>query len=188
MSGHDFISIVLNVYSSDPTLLTSLDFQNMGLSTNPIHISCSGTEVDIGLCSLSQLGSQCPNSTLQALRCCKCIIIQWNIEIYDLWVILDLLIDIHLNLFYFPVRRHCFFQMVRIAHHFIFLCCVSAILLFIFILCSMFPVSLDYLFLIAPSVFSNVYFLRPVSCGFNVTHVSRLPILDLSLRFSITFI
>jgi len=70
-----FISIVLYVYSSDPTLLTSLDFQNMVLSTDPVKISCSGTEVDIGLCTLSQLGSQCPNSTLQALRCCKCIII-----------------------------------------------------------------------------------------------------------------
>ena len=70
-----FISILLYVYSSDPTLLTSLDFQNVGLSTDPVKISCSGTEVDVGLCTLNQLGSQCPTSTLQALRCCKCSII-----------------------------------------------------------------------------------------------------------------
>ena len=53
------------------------------------------------------------------------------------------------------------------------LCCVFALLcvvylssLFIYILglvYPMLPVSLDFLFLLAPSVFSNVYF-HPVSC------------------------
>ena len=50
----------------------------------------------------------------------------------------------------------------------------------------MFPVSLDCPFLIAPSVFSNVYLLPtvcPVSCVFNITNVSGLSILDCPFGF-----
>jgi hypothetical protein len=47
---------------------------------------------------------------------------------------------------------------VRVAHLFIFLCCVFV--LFVFVLClvySMLPLSLDCPLLISPTVFSNVY-------------------------------
>ena len=50
----------------------------------------------------------------------------------------------------------------------------------------MFPVSLDCPFLIAPSVFSNVYLLPivcPVSCVLNVANISGLSILDCSFGF-----
>jgi hypothetical protein len=50
----------------------------------------------------------------------------------------------------------------------------------------MFPVSLDCLFFIAPSVFSNVYLLPtvcPVSCVPNVPSVSRLSVRDCSVGF-----
>ena len=58
-------------------------------------------------------------------------------------------------------------------------------LTFIFVLCLVYPalpVSLDCPFLIAPSVFSNVYF-RPVSCVPGFTSVSGLSILDCPFGF-----
>ena len=57
-------------------------------------------------------------------------------------------------------------------------------LTFIFVLCLVYlvlPVVLDCPFLIAPSVFSNVYF-RPVSCVTGVASVSGLSILDFPFR------
>ena len=53
----------------------------------------------------------------------------------------------------------CVFVGVRVAHLFSFLCCVFFVL-FVFVLClvnPMLPVSLDCPFVIAPSVFFNVY-------------------------------
>ena len=58
-------------------------------------------------------------------------------------------------------------------------------LTFIFVLCLVYlvlPVVLDCPFLIAPSVFSNVYF-RPVSCVPGDTSFSEMP-----LRYFLTFI
>jgi hypothetical protein len=47
----------------------------------------------------------------------------------------------------------------RVVHPYSFLCCFCFVLFdfFLCLVCSMLPVSLDFLFLIAPSVFSNVY-------------------------------
>jgi len=59
---------------------------------------------------------------------------------------------------YVPFGSTWVFGGVRVAHPFSFLCCVFV--LFVFVLCPvypMLPVSLDCPFLIAPSVFSNVY-------------------------------
>jgi len=47
------------------------------------------------------------------------------------------------------------FRVVRVAHLFCFLCCV--VLFFVFVCLRSVPVSLDCLFLIIPSVFSNIY-------------------------------
>jgi hypothetical protein len=51
------------------------------------------------------------------------------------------------------------------------------------LVCPMLPVSLDCPYLIVPSVFSNVYLLRPVSCMPNVACFSGLSILDCSFGF-----
>ena len=69
------------------------------------------------------------------------------------------------------------------------ICVVFLAGLFVFVLCHvypMLPVSLDYPFMIAPSVFSNVYLLPtvcPVSCVPNVASVSGLSIHDCPFGF-----
>ena len=64
-------------------------------------------------------------------------------------------------------------------------CPFGFFLTYIFVPCLLYPVlpvSLDCPFLIAPSIFSNVYF-RPVSCVPGVTSVSGLSILDCPFGF-----
>ena len=57
---------------------------------------------------------------------------------------------------------HPVFDGINVAHLFNFLCCVLFCVAFVLVLCivcPMLPVSLDWPFLIALSVFSNVYFI-----------------------------
>jgi hypothetical protein len=82
---------------------------------------------------------------------------------------------------------------VSVAHLELFssLCCVFVLFVFVLCLvCPMLPVSLDCPFLIAPSIFSNVYLfvclfvcLRAVSCVPNVPSVCGLSILDCPFGF-----
>ena len=88
-----------------------------------------------------------------------------------------------------PQVNHTFVGEVRVAHLLSFLCCIFILFVFVlFLMYPVLPVSLDCPFLIAPSVFSNVYVSHNVVSSAHRHDVFKILFSLFSLSICITYL